>query len=69
MDGKKVFQKIKRMKITARVLISSGYSDSILNEKAFARKVDGFLQKPYQIEDLAVQVRAVLDGVKTGQSS
>ncbi|MCX6138339.1 MAG: PAS domain S-box protein [Ignavibacteriales bacterium] len=65
MDGKKVFQKIRRMKIAARVLISSGYSDSLLHEKSFARKVDGFLQKPYQIEALAVQVRAVLDRLKT----
>ena len=68
MDGKKVFQKIRRMKITTRVLISSGYSDSILHERTFARKADGFLQKPYQIEDLAVQVRAVLDHAKTGRA-
>jgi DNA-binding response OmpR family regulator len=31
--------------------------------------VDGFLQKPYQIEDLAAQVRAVLERAKTGQTS
>jgi DNA-binding NarL/FixJ family response regulator len=61
MGGKEVFQKIRRMKSSARVIISSGYSDSILGEDTFAKNVDGFLQKPYRIEDLSKKIREVLD--------
>jgi CheY-like chemotaxis protein len=61
MGGKEVFQKMRRLKSHAKVIISSGYSDSILGEDNFARKVDGFLQKPYQIEDLSRKIRDVLD--------
>ena len=61
MGGKEVFQRIRRLKSRAKVIISSGYSDSILGEDTFARKVDGFLQKPYQIEDLSRKIREVLD--------
>jgi signal transduction histidine kinase/CheY-like chemotaxis protein len=62
MGGKEVFQKIRRLKSRARVIISSGYSDSILGEDTFAENVDGFLQKPYRIEDLSKKIRDVLDG-------
>jgi signal transduction histidine kinase/CheY-like chemotaxis protein len=61
MGGKEVFQKIRRIKSHAKVIISSGYSDLVLGEDAFAKKVDGFLQKPYQIEDLSRKIREVLD--------
>ena len=61
MGGKEVFQKIRRMKSPAKVIISSGYSDTILGEDSFAKKVDGFLQKPYRIDDLSVKIREVLD--------
>ena len=42
MGGKEVFQKIRRIKSHAKVIISSGYSDLVLGEDAFAKKVDGF---------------------------
>jgi len=61
MGGKEVFERIRHLKTKAKVIISSGYSDTILGEDSFARKVDGFLQKPYQIEDLSRKIREVLD--------
>jgi CheY-like chemotaxis protein len=61
VGGKKVFQKIKSLKLHCKVIISSGYSDAILVEKKFAMDIDGFLQKPYKIEELARKVREVLD--------
>lgn len=59
--GRKVFESIKQLKISSPILISSGYSDDILGED-FSRQVDGFLQKPYKIEELSRKVRDVLDG-------
>jgi len=61
IGGKKVFQKIKSLDISCKVLISSGYSDDILGSDEFAKQVDGFLQKPYKIEELSRKVREVLD--------
>lgn len=60
IGGKKVFEEIKLLKITSPVIISSGYSDDILGED-FSRQVDGFLQKPYRIEELSKKLRDVLD--------
>jgi PAS domain S-box-containing protein len=61
VGGKKVFQKIKSLKLRSKVIVSSGYSDAILKESDFAQTIDGFLQKPYRIEELAKKVRDVLD--------
>lgn len=61
VGGKKVFQKIKSLKLKSKVIISSGYNDAIIREEKFAKKIDGFLQKPYKIEELAKKVRDVLD--------
>jgi PAS domain S-box-containing protein len=61
IGGRKVFEKIKSMNIKSRIIISSGYNDDILGED-FARQVDGFLQKPYKIEELSRKIREVLDG-------
>ena len=61
VGGKKVFQKIKSLKLTSKVIVSSGYSDDILGKDGFAKQVNGFLQKPYKIEELSKKVREVLD--------
>jgi PAS domain S-box-containing protein len=61
MSGKKVFQKIKTAKIRSRIIVSSGYSDDILGNDNFSTEIDGFLQKPYKIEELSKKVREVLD--------
>lgn len=61
VSGKKVFQKIKALKLKSKVIISSGYNDAIIEGSTFAKQIDGFLQKPYKIEELAKKVRDVLD--------
>lgn len=61
VGGKKVFQKIQSLKLPCKVIISSGYSDEILGSDEFAEQVDGFLQKPYKIEELSRKLREVLD--------
>ncbi len=61
VGGKKVFQKIKALKLKSKVIISSGYNDAIIEGSTFAKKIDGFLQKPYKMEELAKKVREVLD--------
>jgi CheY-like chemotaxis protein len=61
MSGKDVFYNLKKLRASLKILICSGYSDSILNDEAFNQAVDGFLYKPYLYEDLARSVREALD--------
>ncbi len=61
MTGKKVYQKIKKLNVPSKIIVSSGYSDEMLGKDSFAQRVDGFLQKPYKIEELARKLREVLD--------
>lgn len=61
VSGLKVVQKLKALKSRTKIIISSGYSDTILNERNLNSQIDGFLQKPYKIEELGKKVREVLD--------
>lgn len=65
VGGKKVFQKIKSLKLKSKVIISSGYNDAILEGSKFSKEIDGFIQKPYKMEELAKKVREVLDTEKS----
>lgn len=61
MGGRKTFENIKRQFPDLKILICSGYSDGMLDEGDFMKQVDGFLQKPYTIQEMAYKVREVLD--------
>lgn len=61
ISGKEVFYKIRKLNPNIKILICSGYSDSILNDDAFINEIDGYLHKPYLYEDLARSVRNVMD--------
>jgi PAS domain S-box-containing protein len=67
VSGKKVFQKMKSLKLHSKIIISSGYSNEILGDETIAEGVNGFLQKPYKIEELAKKVRDILDSTMNGQ--
>lgn len=61
MSGKEVFDRISKMKKKIKVLVSSGYTDEVLGDDSFANNVAGFIQKPYEITEIAKKVRSVLD--------
>jgi CheY-like chemotaxis protein len=60
MSGEKLFQKIKRKKFSGRVLISSGYNDTMTGDASFVKNIDGFLRKPYVEQELAAKLQSVL---------
>jgi len=39
----------------------TGYGKGILDAPTFSSDVDGFLQKPFELDDLALKVRLALD--------
>ncbi len=61
VSGKEVFYQMKKLNPAVKVIICSGYSDTVLNDDEFLKEIDGYLHKPYMYEDLAKSVREVLD--------
>lgn len=61
VSGKDVFYHIKKLNPSIKVLVCSGYSDTVLNDEDFLKDINGYLHKPYMYEDLAKSVREVLD--------
>jgi CheY-like chemotaxis protein len=67
MTGDQVLWELRRLGCTAPILISSGYSlgGSIQELVGGPGGADGFLPKPYSVQELSETVRATLDGVRT----
>jgi len=61
MGGRATFDRIKEMFPAMKVLVCSGYSATMIDDGNFARSIDGFLQKPYELEEIASKIRTVLD--------
>jgi PAS domain S-box-containing protein len=62
MSGKETFLKLKEIRPDMRVVVSTGYSNESLEPTEMSKQVDGFLQKPYQLEELSKVLREVFDG-------
>lgn len=61
MGGKESFEQLRSINPTVRIIIMTGYGKGILDAPTFTSEVDGFIQKPFEMEDLAVKVRQALD--------
>lgn len=65
MTGKAVFEIVKEQYPRLKVVICSGYSSKMLEDPRLINAVDAYIQKPYEVEDLAASLRSVLDAVTT----
>jgi PAS domain S-box-containing protein len=61
MGGREAFEQLRSLNPNVRIIIMTGYGKGILDAPTFSSEVNGFLQKPFQLEDLALRVRQVLD--------
>lgn len=61
MGGKETYAKLKALDPNVRVVISTGYSNKGFEFSDGGESVKGFLQKPYQLEELSRTMRDVLD--------
>jgi len=61
MNGKKVYERFKKINAKVKVLITSGYSKAGQAQAMLADGAQGFLQKPYERADMLYKVREVLD--------
>ncbi len=68
MGGKATFEHIKEMFPRLKVLVCSGYSATMIDDGRFAQSIDGFLQKPYELEEIAHKIRTILDAARVSQT-
>ncbi|MFW5635626.1 MAG: PAS domain S-box protein [Thermodesulfobacteriota bacterium] len=66
MDGGETFDRIRRVRPTLPVILSSGYSINGQAAAIMERGCNGFIQKPFTISALALKVREVMN--KQGDS-
>jgi len=60
MGGGEVFDQLKRINPRVKVLLASGYSLQGQAREIMKRGCDGFLQKPFTLEDISVRLRSLI---------
>lgn len=61
LSGQTTCLRIKKLNPSQRIIIATGYSNRAIDTSPIRDSVEGFLQKPFQLEELAKTVRSVLD--------
>ena len=67
-DSKSVFEEMRRIRPDVPVLISSGYSETKVEELFSGVEISGFIQKPYLYPGLREKLRVISGGKDQGQS-
>jgi PAS domain S-box-containing protein len=60
MGGGQAYDRIKKINLNAKVLLSSGYSIDGQAQEILDRGCDGFIQKPFSMEELSAKIRKIL---------
>jgi two-component system, cell cycle sensor histidine kinase and response regulator CckA len=61
MGGGETFDRLKQINPKVKVLLSSGYSIDGQASKILERGCNGFIQKPFNLQQLSVKLRQILD--------
>jgi CheY-like chemotaxis protein len=61
VDGKLAYEKLKEINPGIKVLLSSGYSISGQAQEIMDKGCNGFIQKPFNLKDLSLKLREILD--------
>ena len=61
MGGSQIYEKLKEIDPDIKVLLSSGYGINDQAVQILANDCDGFIQKPFNLDDLSKSTRAILD--------
>ena len=65
LDGGKTFDRIRKIDPTMRVLLSSGYALDGQAEAVLRKGCNGFIQKPFTVQEISNKIRAILDPPKS----
>jgi PAS domain S-box-containing protein len=66
MGGGETFQSLKKMNPRVKVLLASGYSINGLAKEILDQGCRGFIQKPFDLMEISVKIREILDQEDTG---
>jgi len=61
MGGGDAYEELKEVNPAVKVLLSSGYSIDGQAGKILSRGCDGFIQKPFDVKSLSLEIRRILD--------
>jgi CheY-like chemotaxis protein len=61
MGGGETYRRLKELSTGIKVLLSSGYSLNDEAQKILDQGCRGFIQKPFQLNDLSEKIRETLD--------
>jgi len=61
VDGERVFAEIHHIRSEIPVVLASGFSEEMARKRIAADGFSGFIQKPYEPEELAEAIRSVLE--------
>ena len=59
MGGKETFAELRKIDPDVRILLSSGYSIDGMARQILADGCDGFIQKPFSMNDLSAKIRKI----------
>ena len=62
LTGDKVYDILKKINPGIKILLTSGYARSYLESKYFKRKLEHFMPKPFQLDQLSTKLKAIMDG-------
>jgi PAS domain S-box-containing protein len=62
MNGRLLVERISEMRPDMKFLYVSGYASDMLFRKDLTEKEINFIHKPFRIRDIALKIRAILDG-------
>jgi PAS domain S-box-containing protein len=68
MGGSETYDRMRGINPNLKVLLSSGYSINGQAKEILDRGCDGFLQKPFKLEELSEKIREIIDG-KSGPAA
>ena len=60
MDGGEVYERLREIDPTVKVLLSSGYSINGQAAEILNRGCDGFIQKPFKLNELSFKLREII---------
>ncbi len=61
MDGEEAFRELRRIKEDVCVIMSSGYNEQEVNQRFLGKRLAGFIQKPYKLDELSNVLRQALE--------
>ncbi len=64
MTGQQCLVELRKLDPNIKIIISSGYSENQILDEVKTLRIDSFVQKPFNMNQLLTTVRYVLDGGK-----